>query len=260
MNENLADIEMHRKLRQHLELEFERRCEVNSRYSLRAFARSLDVDSSYLSKFLNNKRILSAKGLNTFAEKLNFPIELKLKSPKSKSAKPKFTSINVDQFKLIADWYHYAILELTLTQDFKPDIRWVASTLNISHGEALGAIERLKRLGLLTITEEGRWVCAHNNTTTVHPGTNVALKHMQREILKQAHDALEEVSIEERDQSSITMAIDKLRITEAKNMIKRFRRELMEYLEGGESKDAVFQLSISLFPISHRKKGSTTNA
>jgi transcriptional regulator with XRE-family HTH domain len=259
MKENLVDLEIHQKLRQHLEHEFERRCKANSSYSLRAYARSLDVDCSYLSKILNNKRILSMKGLSTFAEKLNFPIDLKLKSSKSKSTKAWFSAVNVDQFKIIADWYHYAILELTHTQDFKPDTRWVASTLHITHGEALGAIERLKRLNLLTITEDGSWVCVQSNTTTVHPGTNVALKHMQKDILKQAHDALDEVSIEERDQSSITMAIDTTRIPEAKNMIKRFRRELMEYLEGGESKDAVFQLSVSLFPISHRKKRGTAN-
>ena len=144
--------------------------------------------------------------------------------------------------------------------EFQSDIRWIANTLNLPFGVALGAVERLKRLGLLTVDDGGHLVCARSNTTTTFRGTHEALRHLQREILQQAQTALEEVPIEKRDQSSITMAIDSSRLPEAKEKIKRFRRELMEFLEGGETKDAVFQLSVSLFPVSQQKKRRTGHA
>ena len=256
MHQKVTNSEIHRKLRSHLEQEFERRCRMNPRYSLRAYARSLDVDCSYLSKFLNSKRVLSKKGLQSFAQKLNFPSELGLQTPKS----AQFDGVHIDSFKLISDWYHYAILELTRLDDFQSDIQWIAGTLNISYGVAFGAVERLKRLGLLETTADGRLVCARSNTTTVHRGTHEALRHLQREILRQAQAALEEVPIEKRDQSSITMAVDARRLPEAKRRIARFRRELMEFLEGSEEKQAVYQLSVSLFPVSHRRKERISHA
>lgn len=47
------------ELRSFLQEELNRRMETNPRYSMRAFANSLDVDSSLLSKILNSKRAIS---------------------------------------------------------------------------------------------------------------------------------------------------------------------------------------------------------
>jgi hypothetical protein len=47
----------------------------------------------------------------------------------------------------------------------------------------------------------------------------------------------------------LTMAIDRRRLPEAIEMITRFRRELGLFLEQDERKTDVYQLSISLFPV-----------
>lgn len=238
--------EIYEQVKKHLTSEFERRCQQNSRYSLRAFARSLSVDSSYLSKILSGKRKLSRHALSKLAERIHLPAEL-MQSVKKPTQTDSFTSLEVEHFRLIANWYHYAILEMTRLSDFRPDPKWISAYLGINQAEALAAIERLKECGLLEVTASGHWKIL-NNTTTQHPFTHLAFRQLQRQILEQAIGALENVPIEERDQSSITMCIDKKRIARAKQKIKNFRRELMSYLEGGENKDAVYQLSISLFP------------
>jgi uncharacterized protein (TIGR02147 family) len=81
---------------------------------------------------------------------------------------------------------------------------------------------------------------------------------MQKQILTQALVALEEVPIEKRDQTSMTMAIDSSLIPEAKLRITRFRRELSSFLENGKKKDQVYQLALSLFPLTQieDKKGA----
>jgi transcriptional regulator with XRE-family HTH domain len=250
----------HQTLRRHLAQEFERRCRENPRYSLRAFARSLGVDSSYLSKLLNDRRTLSRKALQGFASRLNVPLAQKPPVATGRARQPAFEPVSADQFRLIADWHHYAILELTRTDDFRPDLRWIARALGVPHGEVFAAVERLRRMGLLETAEDGSWSCARNNTTTAHAPSTIALRHLQAQILEQAKAALVEVPIERRDQSSITMAVDARRLPEAKRRIREFRRELMEFLEGGSSKHAVYQLSVSLFPVSHRKKERVSHA
>lgn len=63
--------------RQFLEDELARRSQNYPRYSLRAFARHLEVDSSFLSKILNGKRTVTMRTIRMFGERLNLtPDEL----------------------------------------------------------------------------------------------------------------------------------------------------------------------------------------
>ncbi|WP_413582557.1 DUF4423 domain-containing protein [Bdellovibrio sp. HCB288] len=61
--------------RQFLEEELARRSQNYPRYSLRAFARHLEVDSSFLSKILNGKRTVTMRTIRMFGERLNLPGE-----------------------------------------------------------------------------------------------------------------------------------------------------------------------------------------
>ncbi|WP_413575818.1 DUF4423 domain-containing protein [Bdellovibrio sp. HCB290] len=61
--------------RQFLEDELARRSQNYPRYSLRAFARHLEVDSSFLSKILNGKRTVTMRTIRMFGERLNLPGE-----------------------------------------------------------------------------------------------------------------------------------------------------------------------------------------
>jgi uncharacterized protein (TIGR02147 family) len=205
-----------------------------------------------LSKILNGKRKLSRSALSKLSEKFPLPPEI-LEQTEDRSLKTRFTSIDVEHFRLISNWYHYAILEMTRLSDFKPDPTWMAQYLGISQAEALAAIARLQDCGLLQITDCGQWKIL-NNTTTQHRFTHLAFRQLQKQILEQAIQALEQIPIEERDQSSITMCVDKKRIARAKQKIKTFRRDLMTYLEGGSKKDAIYQLSISLFPAGNKDR------
>lgn len=39
--------------------------------------------------------------------------------------------LSMDQFAIIADWYHFAILNLINTPGFKSDISWIAKRLGL---------------------------------------------------------------------------------------------------------------------------------
>ncbi len=232
-----------------LQQELLRRCKSNRQYSLRAFARQLEVEPSYLSKILRGQRNVSSRMFLQMSQKIGLSPAQVHNIKKSTSFREQLDPLAEDQFHMIADWYHFAILELSLLENFQNTAAWISYTLNISFAEAQTAIQRLERLGFITTDpKSGRWRVKTGLTTTMNTFTNTAFRKMQHQILALASQKMEEVPFERRDQSSMTMAIRRSRIPEAKKMIRNFRRKLMKHLQEGKKKDDLYILSISLFP------------
>ena len=164
----------------------------------------------------------------------------------------KYFQLSSDTFEVVSDWRHFTILELMKFEGFVPDPQWISRVANIGPAVVRACVERLIRVGILEIAADGKWrdksdgfsthILGENYTTSAH-------QKSQGEILGLALEALKAVPIERRDQSSMMMATDAKRITEAKKRITAFRRELCEFLEAAPKKTAVYQLSVSLFPL-----------
>lgn len=255
-------------IRLFLQAELVRRCKVNPKYSLRAFAKLLGIESSALSKILNGKRTISRSTLRRIAPRVALSpqalegferslVERRGRQsrpdPEHRSPLPSYQQMALDHFQVISDWYHFAILELIAVDGFKPKISWIARSLGITVSEVNAAIERLQRLELLEIRKDGKWIDRAGDVTSVQSEfTATALRKFQAQILSKAILALEEVPIELRDNTGMTMAIDQDLLPEAKNRIKRFRRELCAFLQSGEKKNAVYQMGIALYPITNK--------
>ena len=150
--------------------------------------------------------------------------------------------------KVLSDWYYTAIIELTLTDNFKSDINWIASQLNVSVIKIKLAVERLLELELLSL-EDGVLRKTDNRISTQDKSlTTGALRRRQKQWLEMACDSLENDDISIRSHTSMTMAIDPKLIPEAKKMISEFNRKLCDFLEQGE-KTHVYDLGIALFPL-----------
>lgn len=237
-----------------LQEELLRRCKKNPKYSLRAFAKALGVDASLLSKILRGSRVPGRKVAETIVQRLDLKPEERIKlfgstQPTGASAANGYQQLSLDHFHVIADWYHYAIFELFAVTGFKPEPRWIAARLGISVSEARLALERLERLEIIEKDKTGRYRRVTDHITTVgNAFTASAFRKLQKQILKQALSALEEIPMNHRDQSSLTVAMRADRIDDVKLKIKTFRRELCEFLERDDERDSVYQLSVSFFP------------
>lgn len=248
--------------REYLKAELIRRTKANPAYSLRAFARALGVQSGFLSKILLGQRRVTEATVRRFGMKLGLSLQEieryeKRASISSTSQSNAFTfqQISYDQFQAMAEWYHFAILELSTIQNFTPHPKWIARALGISIAEARSAIERLERLGYINIAKDGSWSLREEHSTTLGMAeTSAALKQMQKQILQKALEALDLINVAERDQSGMTMSIDSSLLPQAKERIKQFRRDLATLLESGKKKDAVYQLSVSLYPLTSKEK------
>jgi len=241
-----------------LQRELIRRCKSNPRYSLRAFARTLKLDSSYLSKVLQGRRSVTEGLIERVRDALALsPAQVetfkqRIPKPAKQGSVPviPFDQVALDTFHLISDWYHFAILELTTIQGFSPNTKWIAGALDLPVPLVQSAVDRLARLGMLTFSEDGTSFRSSGNHTTVgNPFTASAFRKLQKDVLELALRALEEVPLDRRDQSSITLAIDSTRLAEAKVRIQQFRREITGFLNTSSDLDSVYHLTVSLYPV-----------
>lgn len=236
--------------------EYSKRKELNPQYSVRAFAKFLQIAPPSVSHLLSGKRTPSIKYAKGLMLKLGCtPLERSTilnsltKSSREVDEIKEYELIAIDSFKFISEWYHYAILELISTKQFRLSLKWIASELEISKCEVKLAIERLERLSLIKI-KGGKVVKMNNLVTNYEEGiTSSAHKKLQRYVLERALSSLELVPPEEKDITSMTMAIDETRLDEAKTLIKNFRRSLCNLLEEGVQ-TRVYNLGIQLYPIS----------
>lgn len=234
--------------------ELDKRKQVNPSYSLRAFSRQLKISPAQLSQIISGKRTLTAKNAFRIAEVLNFSpteksllVESTLQSGENK-IDPGPIEIQDEEFQLVSDWYHYAILSLSELPRHKADPRWIARQLGITPQEASDALARLVRLKIIEI-KQGKMtqVMKPIRTTTDIPSAAIRRHHLQN--LEKSKEMLESVPVEQREYSAITMAVAPKNLPKAKKMVTEFKRKLASLMENGE-KQAVYTLAIQLFPVS----------
>lgn len=247
-----------------LNSELLKRQSTNSSYSLRAFARDLDIEPSLLSKILRKKVPITLKMLDRLAPSVGL-VEPELISYrqyiKSVDGIKHFENmqdvkVHHEEFKLIQNWYNITIVELTLLADFQPETGWIATKLAISVDEAKLAVERLITLGFLHKTEDGKLVKSGNGT----PGLRIisddyasyinALRQSITQFGDKAMQAMHDIPNSQRANMTLTVAIDSSLVDEAKKKITQFARTLADDLEKkSQNKDHVYELMVSFFPL-----------
>ncbi|MBI2606757.1 MAG: TIGR02147 family protein [Deltaproteobacteria bacterium] len=253
--------------RQVLSRELEVRCQRNPRYSLRSFARDLGMAPAQLSDILRGRYGISRASAANIADRMSMgstekeifcdlveskharsQLQRKLALARLAKQEKQYSTIALDSFQAISDWYHFAILELVTLDDFQNDLTWIANTLGITTHEAKSAIERLKRLDMLVETK-GELKPAEDFTATPSGIPSDAIRKFHQQILKKAGQALHMQPVERRDYSAITFAIDRARLPEAKRAIQRFRKRFCQEFSSGETRNDVYVYATQFFSL-----------
>lgn len=241
--------------------ELTRRQAVNSGYSLRAFARDLEMDSSNLSAILRSKRQLPSARLETVIEKLGLsPKEKMLFSSSVYRHKAKMTSVApvaiekqylLDEiyFRVISEWEYYAFLNLLTVKEFKSEDEWICQKLDITKSRLKTVIDHLIELGFITLDEHGHYQRLAPKLETSEDVESSALQKSHREALELASKKLAEVEVELRDFSSMTLNLDLAQMPLVKAMIREFQDKLEAFVATGENKENVYQINCQLFPL-----------
>lgn len=240
----------------YLNAELTQRQTKNPRFSLRSFAHMLEVSPAQLSQVLSGKRPLTRKMALKFSKQLKLsPLEEKsfVSSIQFNHEENSLTEgrieLKEDEFKLISDWYHFAILSLAELKDNKANVHWISKRLNISLREAAEAYHRLLRMGLIKETSSGRFEQVGSPIITSNDVLSRSIQKNHIQILGLAQQKIESTPVEMRDYQSVTMAINTNNLSKAKKYIREFKRNLSTLLEKG-NKSEVYTLSIQLFPLS----------
>jgi uncharacterized protein (TIGR02147 family) len=220
----------------------------NPSYSLRAFASRLGIHVSALSEIMNGKRVITKKMGRRILEGLCYhPTSIE----EILNDKERVADISLDYFKVISDWYYFAILSLAEVDNFQADAEWIADRLNISKTQAEYALQKLIELELL-VYDKGAYKASGLQFKTPTDILNSSLKNHTIQTFELAQESILRDPVELRDFSTVTMAIDPDDLPVAKSMIKNFRKKLTKKLESGNKKE-VYKLSVQLFPLSGNK-------
>lgn len=187
----------------------------NERYSLRAFAQSLNISPAQLSQLLSGKRNFTAAILTQISRSLHLSPEEE-KSLHTQALIPHHILegsgennkrlLKDDEFRVISDWYHFAILSLCKIRKATADPYWISSRLGISVSEAKEALDRLQRLNIIEKSKLLKRKSAPLSVISETPSRAIQAYHSK--ILSMALDKISTVPIEKRDYSAMTLLAD----------------------------------------------------
>lgn len=245
-----------------LKSEFTKRKTKNPNFSVRAFARWLELSPAQVSQVMSGKRPLTLKALEKINKKLDIsPFEKQtlvdsLVSNTSKKITPTslleeqqtFRSLSEDQFKLMADWYHVAILGLTRLPNAKPDPRWIARKLNISAEDANEALQRLLRLNIIEVSPQFKQIGDPIKIISEIP--SAAIRRYHKQTLALASEKVETIENSMKNFDSLCIAINSKDIPQLKNHIDRFLNQIQKFSDKSKP-DHVYNLNLQLYPLTN---------
>lgn len=237
----------------------------NPAYSLRAFSRRLKISAAALSEIMNGKRNISAKLAskllkNVGADPVQISETMAAFDVRSKSTVPlqkkedvertrAFSILSADQFKTVAEWYHFAILSLFETTSCPQTPAEIAKRLQVRSTDIVVALDRLERQGMLIREADGTYSLTGAQFHTSDEVASSAIRASHAQTFQMAQKSMEEGQLDRSDFTSLTMAINPAKMATAKKMIRDFRMHLARELEV-DPKQEVYMLCVQLFPLS----------
>lgn len=240
--------------------EFEKSKANNPRYSVRAFARKLSINPATLSLILKGKRKIPKNYVNEICDRLKLNPSRRNRFLRSLQIQDKYEEALTQKIEsekyyldmethseLVTSWEYFAALSL-LELPEQWTVQSVAKRLNITEQRASDVLRALEFTGFVKGEAHQFVLAKFCDIKTTDGVPNAALRRGLAEELKLGIKKLETVPMELRDFSSSTMAIDRSKLPEARNMIRKFRQEMSDLLEDGPPND-VYLLAVQLFPL-----------
>lgn len=241
--------------------DYERLKAKNPRYSIRAYAKKLNIHSATLSSILRGERKIPTKYASEIIKALNLPTYKRNQFIRSLQ-KFKVNDATYDTFisdhdvqldlelhrKMILEWEYCAILSL-LEIKGAWTLEKIAERFSLESSRTQEILNGLLKFNFIKKEALTFSLCETVSTKTSEDIPSEVLQQAHENELKLATQKLTQVSTKSRDFSSRTIAIDPKKLPEAKKIIQRFRSEISDFLED-DSKSEVYMISIQLFPLS----------
>jgi uncharacterized protein (TIGR02147 family) len=248
----------------------------HSFFSYQYMAHRVRMDTSNLAKVLLGKRHVPRKSIANFKDLCKFSdheyeyFTMMIDWSKARSEKrardlfDRLTGmqgsqphvLDAMQYDYYRRWYHVAIYSMLDFIDFRGNFRTLASRLDpaITIEEARHSIALLVKLGLVTVTDQGRYVPVRRTLSTGERWQSYAVHQFQKETLRLAARSLDEHDKGERDVSTLTFGASPADLAALKKLTRDYRRSIIELINAGSAADRVYQLNLQLFPVTSKRE------
>ena len=255
-------------IRRKIGAELETIQQKNPGYSLRAFAKKLEIQASNLSAFLNGKRNLSKASLETVTRtiftnpeerkyilaKINETSAEVRRTEKERLAVLEGTSaLTEDEFLQIGDWYFYAIRTFLSLKKGPRTLEGLAEVLRLPLTRVDQALEKLLRLGLVIKTSDGVFQRTHKHIATpdsekLSPKTHELKKRIHQQHIERALNSLMKDDPAIRDITWVNIPTDPKKLPQAREIIRKFQDDMILLLESDET-SVPYRLTVQLVPV-----------
>jgi len=245
------------------------RCARNPQYSLRALARDIRWDVSHLSRVINGKQNLSPSSARMLAEELlddstekelfialvefetaRRPEVREVAASKIESLRVKdaIIPLQIEAFRVIADWYHTAIMDYTLLESADTSASAIATAFGLSELEARLAIDRLLGLGLLERRAD-RLVKTHVRLSLPSGSGQQSVRMFHKQMIGKALESIEGQQTEQRYLRAETLPLDPSDLPKIIEFIDQLGKKAQTASEKAKRPQSLYQLNIQFFDL-----------
>jgi len=241
-------------------------------FSFRQFSRLAGISSpNYLQLVMNGKRNLSVRLAEKIADVLLLStsetdyfitlVELSISDEekqenirnKQSATLKKLVSKHVPQNKIriLNEWHHLVIREMTSLQDFNPSGLWISKKLRglITAEQAEESLSIMISAGFLKVENN----CFLQTEPSLDFGENfgeTCILNIHKAMLAQWRMILEKTDPEQRELGLLNIPIAKNKIPELKKKIQDFQDEIINWLQYENNPQELVQLGTYLIPLS----------
>lgn len=268
----MVDLYQHTDYRAYLREWFERAKESAPVMSYRFLASRLELDPGFLVHIFHGQKHLAERHVPAVAKILKLDKRQseyfqrlvafgKAKGQRETSRRflelmelreSRVREISASEHRYYQHWHVPVIRCLISAIEFRGDFGELAARLRpaITADEARKAVRLLEKLGLVARGEDGIWQTLDAHLTSGDNWTRHAVSGFQKQTLELALAALDDVPKEQREISTLTLAIPSAEMPALQDMVREFRARLARWALAAQSADSVYQLNIQIFPVS----------
>jgi len=248
----------------HIHDVFEQRKQRNPLYSLRSFARDLDLSSGKLSEMMRGKIKVSEKAFHSISQclDLNDSIKIELLDELKKYNEGRITLQDYDEeidFTKIFSHTHLAISALFDLPFFNNDLEWMADTLKITTEQCQSCLDDLVLSGLISFENDVYVKNMMSGGQIKRPNKDSYKQYFQTGLLNAAQATINRDKPLHWFNSSI--------IPMNANNFKSFKEKMrvvieelnFEVSDEGEEAEDVFHLMLACYPMTSLSDKTTLN-
>lgn len=248
-------------------------------FSYRVFAHIVDMDASLLLKIIQKKRHISTNSIESFIAFFRFKegkseyfreMVAYAKAKSDEEVRKHFENIQrmrpatcreLDEarYRYFQQWYYPMIRSALDVFDYRGPEHAAAlgesCIPKLSSNQVENAIEALMQLGLACKKKNGRIVPTEAHLKTQEHWLSASISEYQKSIAELAHRSIANTPKEERDVSTLTMALDSTQLQKIRDILAEARKSIVKVANSMPSQicNSVYQLNFQLFPMMKKR-------